>query len=113
MEKKTVIINGTEKEVIINNVYTRKIDKEYNSILFKGTNFGADKSQFQINQDNVQNANDYLVKAMSNLTEEEIGELANSDYQDILQMIMEVKDPLLKNEKSSNKWKKPSEPTEG
>lgn len=114
MEKNLIVkINGVEREVIINDVYTRKTDKEYNSILFKGTNFGVEKEKFQINQDNVQDANDYLVEAMTNLSKEDIENLANNDYQEVLKRVMEVKDPLLKKDSWLNNSEKPWGQIEG
>lgn len=114
MEKNLIVkINGVEREVIINDVYTRKTDKEYNSILFKGTNFGVEKEKFQINQDNVQDANDYLVEAMTNLSKEDIENLANNDYQEVLKRVMEVKDPLLKKGSWLNNSEKPWGQIEG
>lgn len=42
---------------------------------------------------NIQEGNDYLVKAMTNLTDEEISELSISDYNKILDKITEIKSP--------------------
>jgi hypothetical protein len=43
--------------------------------------------------ENVQDANDYLVKAMTNLNEEQIAQLSINDYNDILAEIEKIKIP--------------------
>jgi DNA repair protein RadC len=46
-----------------------------------------------MNLENVQDANDYLVKAMTNLNEEQIANLSINDYNDILAEIEKIKIP--------------------
>ena len=46
-----------------------------------------------MNLENVQDANDYLVKAMTNLNEEQISELSIDDYNKILAEIEKIKIP--------------------
>lgn len=82
-----------EKEIVINEVYTRWIDKEFNKILFKWVwAVSVDwKATLDISPDNIQEANDFLVKAMTNLTEEEVMQLPIDDYNNILEKINEIK----------------------
>lgn len=82
-----------EKEIIINEVYTRGIDKEFNRILFewaKTTTIDW-KPNFDIPPMNIQNANDYVVEAMTNLTKEEVQNISLDDYSKILERITEIK----------------------
>jgi DNA repair protein RadC len=46
-----------------------------------------------MNLENIQDANDYLVKAMTNLNEEQIAQLSLEDYNKILAKIEEIKIP--------------------
>ena len=46
-----------------------------------------------MNVENIQDANDYLVKAMTNLNEEQIAELSIDDYNKILAEIEKIKIP--------------------
>lgn len=82
-----------EKEIVINEVYTRWIDKEFNKILFKWVwAVSVDwKATLDISPDNIQEANDFLVKVMTNLTEEEVMQLPIDDYNNILEKINEIK----------------------
>lgn len=82
-----------EKEIVINQVYTRGIDKEFNKILFKWVwAVSVDwKTSLDISPDNIQEANDFLVKAMTNLTEEEVMQLPLDDYNSILEDINNIK----------------------
>lgn len=89
----TITINGTEKEVIFSEVYTRKIDREFNTILFEGVNFSNVSKDWVFNIDpmNIQRSNDYLIKAMTNLEEKEIDNLDIKDYNEILKKVNEIK----------------------
>jgi hypothetical protein len=40
---------------------------------------------------NIQDANDYIVKAMTNLTDEEVANLSLDDYSTILEKVSEIK----------------------
>lgn len=82
-----------EKEITISEVYTRGIDKEFNRILFewaKTTTIDW-KPNFDIPPMNIQNANDYVVEAMTNLTKEEVQNISLDDYSKILERITEIK----------------------
>ena len=90
-----ITINWLEKEVIITSTYTRKIDREFNDVLFNWVkaNASSDANWVEIDLANIQKANDYLVKAMTNLTNEEIDSLEITDYNKILEKIWEIKSP--------------------
>lgn len=89
----TIKINGTEMEVTFSEVYTRKIDREFNTILFEGVNFSNVNKDWVFNIDpmNIQRSNDYLIKAMTNLTEKDIDNLDIKDYNEILKKVNEIK----------------------
>lgn len=82
--------------------YTRGIDKEFNKVLFENTkSMLVDwKQNLDIPPMNIQNANDYLVSAMTWLTAEEIENLPVEDYEEILEEINKVKNG--KKSKSKN-----------
>ena len=90
-----VKINWTEVEVEFTSVYTRWIDKEFNKILFKDVkaNTSTATQWIDLNLENIQDANDYIVKAMTNLNEEQIEQLAIEDYNKILAEIEKIKIP--------------------
>jgi hypothetical protein len=46
-----------------------------------------------MNLENIQDANDYLVKAMTNLSDEQIAQLSIDDYNKILAEIEKIKIP--------------------
>lgn len=89
-------INWADVEVEFKSVYTRWIDKEFQKILFKGAKANTSTASTQwveMNVENIQDANDYLVKAMTNLTEEQIEQLSIDDYNKILAEIEKIKIP--------------------
>lgn len=88
-------INGSEIDVEFNSTYTRWIDKEFNKILFKDVkaNTNTASQWIDVNLENIQDANDYIVKAMTNLTEEQIAQLSIDDYNKILAEIEKIKIP--------------------
>ena len=90
-----VKINWSEMEVEITSVYTRWIDKEFNKILFKDVkaNTSTASQWVDLSLENIQDANDYLVKAMTNLNEEQISQLMIEDYNKILAEIEKAKIP--------------------
>lgn len=86
-----------DKEITIKSVYTRGIDREYNEILLKDTapTFDADgKTTFNLNPANVQKANDYLVCAMTWLSQADIDEMWVDDYNKLLEEINNVRKPV-------------------
>ena len=86
-------INWQEKVITFKSIYTRWIDKEFNSIIFKWVRANSNSQWVDLEVNNIQEANDFLVKAMTNLTEEEIWSLSISDYNKILDKIGEIKTP--------------------
>lgn len=90
-----VKINWADVEVAFTSTYTRWIDKEFNKILFKDVkaNTNTASQWIDMSLENFQDANDYLVKAMTNLTEEQIEQLSISDYNKILEEIEKIKIP--------------------
>lgn len=94
-----VTINGAEKEITISNVYTRKIDREYNDILLdwlKATPQQLQAGEIEIAISNGQKANDYLIVAMTNLTAEEVDWLTVEDYEKVLEEVEKAKIPSKK-----------------
>lgn len=69
---------------------TRKINREYNEILLKGAEVGS-TGDFNVSAENADKANDYLVKAMTWKTQEEIDEMSQKDFEDILIKINKIK----------------------
>lgn len=89
-------INWEEIEVTMTSTYTRWIDKEFQKILFRWVKANTNTATTQwidLDMENVQDANDYLVKAMTNLNEEQIEQLSIEDYNKILAEIEKSKIP--------------------
>lgn len=94
-----VTINGAEKEITISNVYTRKIDREYNDILLdwlKATPQQLQAWEIEITIANWQKANDFLITSMTNLTAEEVDWLTVEDYEKVLEAVEKAKIPSKK-----------------
>jgi len=91
-----VTIKGEEKEVVFSQIYTRKIDREYNQIMLawmKATPQQLQTGWIEISLDRVQNANDYLITAMTNLSQDELDELTVADYNAIMEKVEALKIP--------------------
>lgn len=90
-----VKIKWADVEVEFASTYTRWIDKEFQKILFKDVkaNTSTASQWIEMSVENIQDANDYLVKAMTNLNEEQIAELSIDDYNKILAEIEKIKIP--------------------
>lgn len=86
-----IIINGTAKKVEFKQIYTRLVDREFNSILFGNTKAFTKSNDVEIELKNTQLANDYLVTAMTNLTQEDVDQMSSKDYEEILQKVAEIK----------------------
>ncbi len=88
-------INWADVEVEFKSAYTRWVDKEFQKILFKNVkaNTNAIAEWVEMNLENIQDANDYLVKAMTNLSYEQIAQLSIDDYNKILAEIEKIKIP--------------------
>ena len=90
-----VKINGNDFEVVFKAIYTRWIDKEFQKIIFRWTkaSTNATAQWIEVNLENVQDANDFLVKEMTNLNEEQIQQLSINEYNEILAEIEKIKMP--------------------
>lgn len=94
MKSLKITINGEEKEVIFNDVYTRGVDKEYVKLLLDWADQSIDengKPKLNVNASRVSDANDYLVKSMTNLTEAEINNMSAKDFDKVFKIIEETK----------------------
>lgn len=89
-----IIIKWTEKEITFNE-YTRAIDKWFKNILYKDFSIGvweeANTSKFSPMV--LEEANDFLVKSLTNLTEEEINSLSIKDYSEVLDECKKLQNP--------------------
>ena len=91
-----ITINGSEKEIEISKVYTRKIDREYTEMMFQWNKVTPQQLQswsFEVDLANLQKANDYLITSMTNITPDELDGMANDDYNAVLQEIEKIKIP--------------------
>ena len=90
-----VKINWADVEITFTSTYTRWIDKEFQKILFKDVkaNTNTATQWIDMSLENIQDANDYLVKAMTNLNEEQIAQLSINDYNNIIAEIEKIKIP--------------------
>lgn len=89
-------INGTEKEVEISKIYTRKMDREYTEKMFewmKVTPQQLQSGNFEVDLGNLQKANDWLITQMTNITPDELDEMTNKDYNELLQEVEKMKIP--------------------
>lgn len=91
----TVMIEWNEKVVEFKEVYTRKNDRDFNQFLFEWEKPSIDsnwKTTFNMSPLKFHEWNDFLVKMMTNLSQEEIDVLPMADYNKILEIIWEIKD---------------------
>lgn len=89
-------INGTEKEVEISKIYTRKMDREFNEMCFqwmKVTPSQLTSGNFEVDIANLQKANDYLIMQMTWLTQDELDGMSSEDYNKVLQEVEKMKIP--------------------
>lgn len=86
-----ITVNGTAKNVEFKTVYTRLVDREFNNILFGNSKASTKSNDVEIELKNMQLANDYLVTAMTNLTQEDIDQMSSTDYEAILKKVGEIK----------------------
>lgn len=94
MKTLKITINWEEKEVLFNEVYTRGVDKEYMKLLLDWTEQSLDenwKPKFNISASKMSDANDYLVKSMTNLTEAEINNMSAKDFDKVFKQIEDIK----------------------
>ena len=93
-----VTINWTEKEIEFK-AYTRKIDREFNDIMFEWmqvTPWQLQTWDFKIDIAKFQKANDFAIVNMTNLTQDELDELSNADYNNVLAEVEKLKIPSKK-----------------
>ncbi len=91
-----ITINGAEKEVEISKIYTRKIDREYNNIMFEWQKMTPQQLQsgsFEVDLEKFQKANDWLITQMTNITPDELDEMDSADYNKLLEEINNIKIP--------------------
>lgn len=67
------------------NVYTRKIEREFNAILFDGSKMVD--GNVETTPQNVDRANDYLVMAIYWINQEELDNLTAGDYKELLEKV--------------------------
>lgn len=94
-----VTINWTIKEVEISKVYTRKIDREFNDIMFQWMQVTPQQLQsgeFKIEVERFQKANDFVIVNMTNLSQDELDEMSNEDYNKVLAEVEKAKIPSKK-----------------
>lgn len=94
-----ITIKGTEKEVEISQIYTRKIDREYNNMMFEWQKMTPQQLQsgsFEVDLEKFQRANDYLIMQMTNLTQDELDEMNSEDYNTVLEEVNKIKIPSKK-----------------
>jgi len=94
-----VTINWTVKEVEISKVYTRKIDREFNDIMFQWMQVTPQQLQsgdFKIEVERFQKANDFVIVNMTNLSQDELDEMSNEDYNKVLAEVEKAKIPSKK-----------------
>jgi hypothetical protein len=73
------------KTVEFKNSWTRKMDKEYTNILFEGVSLStsAENIQSQLTFKATQNAEEYCIRALTNLSQKDIDDLEMKDYNDV------------------------------
>ncbi len=67
---------------------TRKLDKEYQNTITRGSTVGMDGNP-NFSLENIQEANEILVKGMTGLSQKEIDEMHADDFNEILGKITE------------------------
>lgn len=72
--------------------YTRKVDREYQAILMKKTKVGIDWNP-EMDLSCLGEANDYLVKEIFWLTQDEVDNLSVNEFDDLLQECNKIKEP--------------------
>jgi hypothetical protein len=77
------------------NKYTHKIDKEFNNILLDGAEIGTDSNWKPITKiipKQMNEANEYLVKAMTGKSQDEIDNMWVEEFNKLLSDIQKLKD---------------------
>ena len=94
-----ITINGSEKEIEISKIYTRKIDREYNNMMFEWQKMTPQQLQsgsFEVDLEKFQKANDFMILSMTNLSQDELDEMTSEDYNALLEEINKIKIPSKK-----------------
>lgn len=94
-----ITINGSEKEIELSKIYTRKMDREYNEMCFQWTKVTPSQlstGSFEVDVTNVQKANDWLITQMTNLSQDELDGMTNDDYNKVWEEIERIKIPSKK-----------------
>ena len=81
-----------EKEIVFNK-YTRWIDREYNNLISWWCSI-SDLQNQNITIENMQKSNDFLVNKMTWLTQKEIDDLENNEYNLIITEINKIKESV-------------------
>lgn len=89
-----ITINWQEKEITFNE-YTRAIDKWFKSILYKDFSIGVweEASTSKFSPMVLEEANDFLIKSLTNLTDDEINNLSNNSYLELLDECKKLQNP--------------------
>jgi len=91
-----ITIGTNEKDVEFKAVYTRKMDREYNAILFRDVESNTNskgETDFKINPTNIHEANDLLIVSITNISKAELDEMSIKDYNTVLEMAQALKTP--------------------
>lgn len=91
-----VTINWTEKEIEFKSTYTHKMDVEFNNIMFNWMKANMQQLQawsIDVEPARIQLANDFMITAMTNLTQDELDELSVADYNKVLAEVENIKIP--------------------
>jgi len=78
------------KVVEFKNSWTRKMDREYSSILYKDVKRADENSKTQLNLDSVQNSEEFMIKCLTNLTQKDIDDMETKDYSEVQKKVQEV-----------------------
>lgn len=78
------------KVVEFKNSWTRKMDREYSSILYKDVKRTDENSKIQLNLDSVQNSEEFMIKCLTNLTQKDIDDMETKDYSEVQKKVQEV-----------------------
>ncbi len=70
------------KVVEFKNSWTRKMDREYNNTLLQGVtpSSNPDEITAQLTFEQIQGAEEYVIKSLTNLTQKDIDEMEVKDY---------------------------------
>lgn len=80
-----------EKEITIRPNWTRWDQKGYNELIYAWSKV-SNEWKFDINMASLDNANDFLVKTLTGLTDQEISSMSNNDYVVLLEKCVKIKD---------------------